>query len=327
MKLEKAYKQVKLDIAETLAHRKTQKLKTVVLGQNVKDGLIAKLAIFALLTVIAFLYVKPILYMVSTSLKTVADMIDPVVGLIPRELNWHNYAEAWRGLKYPEGFFDTMTIALFGSVFQVFTCALTGYALARLKFPGKNLMFFLILVAFLIPPQLTIVPLYMIYSELGWINTPFVFLVPALFGQGLRGALFIIIFRQFFLSQPKALEEAAKIDGASAFRLFFRIMMPLAGGACLVVFLFSFVWYWNMSYEAALFLSKDFTPLSLRLSSMQMELIGNRAIDFSAGVGQDPISEGPRMAGAFLIIFPPLIVYLIAQRWFTEGIERTGLVE
>ncbi len=327
MKLEKAYKQVKLDIAETLAHRKTQKLKTVVLGQNVKDGLIAKLAIFALLTVIAFLYVKPILYMVSTSLKTVADMIDPVVGLIPRELNWHNYAEAWRGLKYPEGFFDTMTIALFGSVFQVFTCALTGYALARLKFPGKNLMFFLILVAFLIPPQLTIVPLYMIYSELGWINTPFVFLVPALFGQGLRGALFIIIFRQFFLSQPKALEEAAKIDGASAFRLFFRIMMPLAGGACLVVFLFSFVWYWNMSYEAALFLSKDFTPLSLRLSSMQMELIGNRAIDFSAGVGQNPISEGPRMAGAFLIIFPPLIVYLIAQRWFTEGIERTGLVE
>ncbi len=327
MKLEKAYKQMKLDIAETLAHRKTQKLKTVVLGQNVKDGLIAKLAIFALLTVIAFLYVKPILYMVSTSLKTVADMIDPVVGLIPRELNWHNYAEAWRGLKYPEGFFDTMTIALFGSVFQVFTCALTGYALARLKFPGKNLMFFLILVAFLIPPQLTIVPLYMIYSELGWINTPFVFLVPALFGQGLRGALFIIIFRQFFLSQPKALEEAAKIDGASAFRLFFRIMMPLAAGACLVVFLFSFVWYWNMSYEAALFLSKDFTPLSLRLSSMQMELIGNRAIDFSAGVGQDPISEGPRMAGAFLIIFPPLIVYLIAQRWFTEGIERTGLVE
>jgi len=327
MKLEEALKQFKLDIADTLAHRKTQKAKRLVLGQNVKDGLIAKLVIFALLTVIAFLYVKPILYMISTSLKSVADMIDPVVGLIPRELNWNNYADAWKGLQYPDGFFDTMVIALFGSVFQVFTCALTGYALARLKFPGKNLCFFLILVAFLIPPQLTIVPLYMIYSELGWINTPFVFLVPALFGQGLRGALFIIIFRQFFLSQPKALEEAAKIDGASSFRLFFRIMMPLATGACLVVFLFSFVWYWNMSYEAALFLSKDFTPLSLRLSSMQMELLGNKAIDFSAGLGQDPISEGPRMAGAFMIIFPPLVVYLVAQRWFTEGIERTGLVE
>jgi multiple sugar transport system permease protein len=327
MKLEEAYKRAKLDITETLAHRKTQKLKQVVLGQNVKDGLIAKLFILALLTVIAFLYVKPILYMISTSLKSVADMIDPVVGLIPRELNLNNYKDAWKGLSYPEGFVDTMTIALFGSVFQVFTCALTGYALARLRFPGKNLFFFLILLAFLIPPQLTIVPLYMIYSELGWINTPFVFLIPALFGQGLRGALFIIIFRQFFLSQPKALEEAAKIDGASVFRLFFRIMMPLAGGACLVVFLFSFVWYWNMSYEAALFLSKDFTPLSLRLSSMQMELLGNKAINFSAGLGQDPISEGPKMAGAFLIIFPPLIVYLIAQRWFTEGIERTGLVE
>ncbi|QJD82013.1 carbohydrate ABC transporter permease [Cohnella herbarum] len=327
MKLEKAYKQVKLDITETLAHRKTQKLKRLVFGQNVKDGLIAKLVILALLTVIAFLYVKPILYMISTSLKSVADMIDPVVGLIPRELNFNNYKDAWKGLNYPEGFVDTMTIALFGSILQVFTCALTGYALARLKFPGKNLFFFLILLAFLIPPQLTIVPLYMIYSELGWINTPFVFLVPALFGQGLRGALFIVIFRQFFLSQPKALEEAAKIDGASVFRLFFRIMMPLAGGACLVVFLFSFVWYWNMSYEAALFLSKDFTPLSLRLSSMQMELLGNKAINFSAGMGQDPVTEGPKMAGAFLIIFPPLLIYLIAQRWFTEGIERTGLVE
>ncbi|MFC4600055.1 carbohydrate ABC transporter permease [Cohnella hongkongensis] len=327
MKLEETFKQVRLEISETLAHRRTQKLKRAVLGQNVKDGMIAKLVLFALLTVIAFLYVKPILYMISTSLKSVADMIDPVVGLIPRELHLGHYADAWRGLNYPEGFLDTMTIALVGSIFQVFTCALTGYALARLKFPGKNLMFFLILVAFLIPPQLTIVPLYMIYSELGWINTPFVFLVPALFGQGLRGALFIIIFRQFFHSQPKALEEAARIDGASAFRLFFRIMMPLAGAACLVVFLFSFVWYWNMSYEAALFLSKDFTPLSLRLSSMQMELVGNKAIDYSAGVGQDPISEGPRMAGAFLVIMPPLIVYLIAQRWFTEGIERTGLVE
>ncbi|BBI31607.1 carbohydrate ABC transporter permease [Cohnella abietis] len=327
MKLVEAYKQVKLDITETLANRRTQKLRALVFGQNVKDGIIAKLFIISLLTVIGFLYVKPILYMISTSLKSVADMIDPIVGLIPRELYFNNYKDAWKGLSYPEAFLDTMTIALFGSIFQVFTCALTGYALARLKFPGKNLFFFLILVAFLIPPQLTLVPLYMIYSELGWINTPFVFLVPAIFGQGLRGALFIIIFRQFFISQPKALEEAAKIDGASVFRLFFRIMMPLAGGACLVVFLFSFVWYWNMSYEAALFLSKDFTPLSLRLSSLQMELMGNKAVSFSAGLGQDPISEGPKMAGAFLIIFPPLIIYLIAQRWFTEGIERTGLVE
>ncbi|WP_256757793.1 carbohydrate ABC transporter permease [Cohnella sp. WQ 127256] len=327
MKLEGVYKQVRDDVRATLADRKTQKLKRLIIGQNVKDGVIAKLIIIALLTVIGFLYVKPILYMISTSLKSVADMIDPVVGLIPRELNLDNYKDAWKGLNYLDGFADTMTIALLGSIFQVFTCALTGYALARLKFPGKNLFFFLILIAFLIPPQLTIVPLYMIYSELGWINTPFVFLIPAIFGQGLRGALFIIIFRQFFHTQPKALEEAAKIDGASVFRLFFRIMMPLATGACLVVFLFSFVWYWNMSYEAALFLSKDFTPLSLRLSSMQMELLGNKAIDFSAGVGKDPISEGPKMAGAFLIIFPPLVIYLIAQRWFTEGIERTGLVE
>ncbi|UVI27308.1 carbohydrate ABC transporter permease [Paenibacillus spongiae] len=327
MKLSETYRQIKIEAERTVSSRRAQQLKKLALGQNFNDGWIAKAILLGLLSVIAFLYVKPILYMISTGLKSVEDLIDPVVGLIPRELHFSNYADALRGLHYWEAFANTLTIALFGSLLQVFSCALTGYALARLKFPGKNLFFFLILVTFLIPPQITIVPLYMVFNKLGWLNTPFVFLIPALLGQGMRGALFIIIFRQFFLSQPKSLEEAAKIDGASLFRLFFRIMLPLAGAACLVVFLFSFIWYWNMHFEASMFLSKDFTPLSLRLSALETELMGNKAINYSADVGKDPVSEGPKMAAAFLIILPPLIVYFIAQRWFTEGIERTGLVE
>lgn len=327
MKLTETYRQAKAEAAKTVSSRRAQQLKKVVLGPNLNDGLLAKVIILAMLAVIAFLYVKPILYMISTSMKSVADLIDPIVGLIPRGVYWKNYTDAWAGLRYPEAFTNTVIIAFFGSAFQVFSCALTGYAMARLTFPGKGLFFFLILVTLLVPPEITIIPLYMIYNKIGWLNTPLVFLVPALFGQGVRSALFIIIFRQFFLSQPKALEEAAKMDGASVFRLFFRIMMPLAGAACLVVFLFSFVWYWNLHYEPSMFLSKHFTPLSLRLSSLQAELMGNRALNYSVAVGKDPVSEGPKMAAAFLIIMPPLIVYLIAQRWFTEGIERTGLVE
>jgi multiple sugar transport system permease protein len=327
MKMDKTYRQAKTELMRTISSRRTQQVSKFLLGQNVNDGFIAKTIIIALLTVIAYLYVKPILYMISTSVKSLDDLIDPVVGLIPRSLHTKNYIDAWNGLQYPKAFLNTIIIAFFGSLFQIFSCAITGYALARLKFPGKSLVFVLILITFMIPPEITIIPLYMIYTKLGWLNTPFVFLVPALLGQGLRGALFIIIFRQFFLSQPKALEEAAKIDGASVFRLFFRIMLPLAGAACLVVFLFSFVWYWNMYAEPSMFLSKGFIPLSMRLSELQNELMGNRAISLAVSVGKDPISEGPKMAAAFLIILPPLIIYLIAQRWFTEGIERTGLIE
>ncbi|MEF3310220.1 carbohydrate ABC transporter permease [Paenibacillus sp. GYB004] len=327
MRLTERYRQVRLEAVRFTESRRAQRVGKLLLGPNVNDGYVAKTVIIVLLSVIAFLYLKPIIYMVSTSVKSLEDLIDPVVGLIPRSLHSQNYIDAWRGLRYPEAFTNTFIIAFFGSLFQVLSCALTGYALARLRFPGKSLFFVLILITFLVPPEITIIPLYMIFNKLGWLNTPLVFLVPAILGQGMRGALFIIIFRQFFLSQPKALEEAAKMDGASVFRLFFRIMMPLAGSACLVVFLFSFVWYWNMHFEPSMFLSKDFIPLSLRLNELSTELLGNKSLSLSVAVGKDPVSEGPKMAAAFLIILPPLLVYFIAQRWFTEGIERTGLVE
>lgn len=318
---------MKLELTGAIAGRKTQQAKKLILGQNLNDGWLAKIILLLMLTVMAFLYVRPFIDMVSTSLKSIDDLIDPVVGIIPRNFTMDNFADAWRGLDYPTAFSNTLFLALFGSIFQVFSCAITGYALARLNFPGKNLFFVLTIVAFLVPPQITVVPLYMIYNQLGWLQTPLVIFVPALLGQGIRGALFVIIFRQFFLTQPKALEEAAKIDGASAFRLFFRIMLPLAKSSCLVVFLFSFIWYWNMYYEVNLFLSQGFTPLSIRLDQLEMQLIGNQALSFGAEGGKDPISEGPKMAAAFLIVLPPLIVYMIAQRWFTEGIERTGMVE
>ncbi len=327
MKLAETYRQAKTEVLRTVSTRRAQRVNKFLLGQNMNDGLLAKTIMIALLTVIAFLYVRPIIDMISTSLKSLEDLIDPSVGVIPRDFYFKNFIDAWKGLQYPEAFGNTFLIAFFGSLFQVFSCALTGYAMARLRFPGKTLFFIMILVTFIVPPEITIIPLYMLFSKLGWLNTPFVFLVPAFLAQGVRGALFIIIFRQFFLAQPKALEEAAKIDGASIFRLFFRIMLPLASGACLVVFLFSFVWYWNMYYEPSMFLNKEFIPLSLRLDDLPTVLLGDTAQSMSIQVGKDPISEGPKMAAAFLIILPPLLIYLIAQRWFTEGIERTGLVE
>ena len=297
-----------------------------LLGSQWNDGLLAVIVVYSLLSVIAYLYLQPFFHMLSTSLMTLADLIDPTVKYIPREVTFQNISDAWTGLKYPKAFANTIVIALVCSILQVMVCSLTGYALARLHFPGKTLFTFLMILTFLVPSQVIIIPLYVIYSQLNWLNTPLVFLVPALLGQGLRSALFIIIFRQFFLSQPAAMEEAAKIDGAGTFRLFARIMLPLARPAAIVVFLFSFIWYWNMYYEPSMFMTGNNLPLSLRLNGLEAALVG----DTPSWIGSQQavkLHEGPKMAGALMIILPPLILYIFAQKWFVEGIDRAGLVE
>lgn len=312
-------------IRSVVVGRRAQKFKLVALGQNLNDGLLAKIFIYFMLSIFAYLYLQPLFYMISTMLMTLPDLLDPTVQWIPRTLNWDNLIKSFEGLKYPTALINSLTISVVGSLLQVFICAITGYALARIKFPGKTLLFLLVFMTFLIPPQIIIIPLYVIYGKLGWLGTPWVFLVPAMLGQGLSSGLFIVIFRQFFSSLPYALEEAAKIDGASIVRLFWKIVLPLAMPACIVVFLFSFIWYWNETYMSSMFLGNNFTPLSIRLNMLEVELYGDMPeIDYMA---VDPVTEGTKMAGAFLIVLPPLLLYMIAQRWFIEGVERTGLVD
>lgn len=312
-------------IAALLWSRKAQKMKVLVMGRNLSDGLLAKLIIYLLLSIVAYLYLQPVLYMVSTMFKNLSDLLDPTVKWIPRDITWENVTKAWKGLQYPIALRNTAILSLSCSIVQVFVCAMTGYALARLSVPFKGLITALVILTFLIPPQVIIIPLYVIYSKLHLLNTIFVFLVPAIFGQGLKAALFILIFRQFFKSQPMSLEEAAKLDGASTLRLFFGIMLTLARSACLVVFLFSFIWYWNMYYEPSMFLAKSFTPLSIRLDGLENVL--NQSLLGNTFTITNPVTESTKMAAAFMIILPPILVFMFLQRWFVSGIERTGLVE
>ncbi|WP_413371807.1 carbohydrate ABC transporter permease [Paenibacillus taichungensis] len=325
MKEELWFDRAKNYARDLLWRRESQRLKALLMGRNLSDGLLAKLIIYVLLSIVAYLYLQPLLYMITTMLKTVSDLLDPSVKWIPRVVTWENMTKAYEGLQYPEALRNTAVIALTCSLVQVLICSMTGYALARLAIPFKGLITALVLLTFLIPPQVIIIPLYVIFSKLGLLNSLFVFLVPAIFGQGLKGALFILIFRQFFKSQPPSLEEAAKLDGASAARLYFRIMLPLAQSACLVVFLFSFIWYWNMYYEPSMFLAKGFTPLSIRLDNLEEVL--NPSLLSSQESVNNPVTEGTKMAAAFLIIFPPMLIFMFLQRWFITGIERTGIVE
>ncbi|MCU6710923.1 carbohydrate ABC transporter permease [Paenibacillus sp. J5C_2022] len=298
------------------------------IGKSIVDGFMYKFFVFTILLFISTLYMKPLLYIISTSLKSVAEMLDPSIGWLPRVLEWGNYQVAFIGLEYMKGLFQTLLVAVGAAIFQVFSCSMTGYAFARLHIPGKNILFVIVLLTFLIPPQTIVIPLFVTYVKLGWLNTPLPFLIPALFAQGLKGALFILIFRQFYSSFPKELEESARMDGAGPFRTFWKIMLPLSRPAMLIVFLFSFVWHWNNYFEPSLFLQNgEFVLLSGRLENLQDSLNASMGTASFLGFTFFDLNEPIKMAGALLVILPPLILFMFTQRYFVEGIERTGIVE
>lgn len=298
-----------------------KKSRLLLLGREMNEGLLFKFFLFWILLNIALLYLRPFLTMISTMFKSDTDLTDPTVVWIPIEWNFNNAVFGFQFMHYVQTGLHSLTIAGSAAVFQVLSCAITGYALARLNFAFRGFWFFLVLLTFLIPPQTILIPLYMLYSKLGMLKTPLPFIVPALFGHGLKGALFVIIFRQFFRTLPAELEEAARIDGAGAFRLFFKVMLPLARPAILVVFLFSIVWHWNDTYLPSLFLGQEYKTLPLQLDNLQSSM-GD-----VVGYIDTKITNQVYMAASFWIVLPPLLLYMIAQKWFVQGVERTGLVE
>ncbi|MCM3748787.1 carbohydrate ABC transporter permease [Paenibacillus pasadenensis] len=296
--------------------------RRMLFGSQEKNGWIMNLVLYALLLNIAYLYLNPLFYMVSTMFKNQVDLLDPSVRWIPRSLEWNNLKLAWEGLNYVQGLVNSLTISGLGAIFHVMACALAGYAFAKFNFPGKSILFGLLILSFLIPPQTIVIPMFLLIKELGWMGTKFAIIGPAMFGHGIRGSLFVIIFTQFFRTLPKELDESARIEGAGSLRILLNIVIPLAKPAILVVFLFSFIWHWNETYMTALVVGPENTPLTLSLNNLQAVLKG-----FYESEVDNMFNETIRMSASFLIIMPPLILYAIAQRWFVEGVERTGLIE
>jgi len=306
------------------------RLHHLILGKEADQGLIFKLVVYLILFGVAYIYLRPLIYMAVTMVKDSRDLLDPTVIWVPMRLYWGNLQTAWEALTYPSALLKSMYISSIGAIAQVVACSIAGYGFARLQFPLKKFWFVCLLLAFIIPPQLLALPDYLLFNEFKLIDTIWPFLVPAFFGHGLRGALFVIIFRQFFSTQPVALEEAARIDGAGVFRIFFRVMLPLAIPAVVVVFLFSFVWHWNDTFLQALYMgnANQIMPLSIGVNFIGTYL----AMIRESGVGESALfsslmEEPINMAACFLTFIPLIILYVYAQKWFIEGIERTGIVE
>lgn len=295
-----------------------------IMGKEAEQGIVFKAFLYVVLVCTAYIYLHPMLYMVSTMFKGTADLLDPTVVWLPTTLYPGHLQYAYEALDYGRSFAVSLGVAAAAAVLHSFSCALAGYAFARLRLPFKRILYGCLILAFIMPGQVVILPTILAFNQLGFANSIAALIVPALFGHGVKGALFVIIFRQFFLTQPKELEEAARVDGARAFRIFFKVMFPLARPAVLVVFLFSFVWTWNDTYFPTMFLTgADDVPLAARMSRLDMAIQSMLERGAAPAFFFEPI----KMAASFLVIVPPLLLYVFAQRWFVESVERTGIVE
>ncbi len=310
-----------------------EKFKKILMGTKDDMGLLKKIAVYAILICVGFMFLSPVIKVFATSLMSLADLLDLAVNWLPSTANWDNYKNAMNSMNYAKAIKDSFIIALVPTVINVVMCSVIGYGLARYSFKLKGILFMFVILAFVLPQQLTLTPTYELYSQLQLTGSILPFIIPNVFGQGLNASIFILISWSFFKQIPNALMEAAQIDGAGHAKQFFKIAIPSSIGAMVVIFLFSFVWYWNEDYLTNLYFYNftagsanryQFQPVINQLAKFDSNF-NSAANSSQAEVTTSYANTGMRMAATMLAIAPLLIVYFIMQKQFVESVDRAGI--
>lgn len=268
--------------------------------------ILAHLVILALVTVAAVVVLFPLLWMVLTSLKPEADVVRFPPSLWPNRWSFDAYTNVWQRIPFGRFFLNSVIFAGGVTAISLLFDSMTAYALSRLHFPGRDAIFIMILVAMMLPFQVTFIPLYVIVHSLHLLNSFGGLIIPRA-----TNAFGIFMLRQFFISLPRDLDEAARVDGASEFYIYSRIILPLSGPALATLAVFHFMYNWN-----------DFLWPLLITSSTDMATLPAGLALF---VGQHVVEYAVVMAGATLALLPLFVVFLFAQRYFVQGISLTGL--
>ena len=303
--------------------RTTKYYKQIRTGGRIVKALFRALFLMG----VGFVMLYPILFMISNSFKSVSDALDPTVVWIPSGTDMFNFKMAFKLLGYKDALKNTLVLVVPCVIIQVITCLFVSYGFARFEFRFKGLLFGLLIFSLIVPVQTYIIPLYVNMKTMHLLNTYWQFYIMVFLGTGIRSGLYIYIFRQYFRGLPKELEEAAYLDGCNPLRTFLHIMVPNVKGAILVVFVLSFVWYYNDYTLTGMLLNNDY-PLSIALTGVSTAL--NNTVQGMVGqtIGSDiKLLSDSILSAACLIVALPLIgVYVAVQKHFTEGIERSGLV-
>lgn len=299
-----------------------RKVRKQLFGMRLTDGLFYKAAVYTLLIALSYIYLYPVLYMVTGSFMTMEDIINVAVKWIPSTLNFENYRIVFTEIRYVASLFDGIYLAIVPSISATVSAALVGYGFAKFEFPFKKLLFVLMIMTFVVPPQITMLPMFRMFSQYNLLGSIRAFVYPAILANGLNAAIFILIFFQFFRMVPKSLIESAELDGAGPLTIFMRIIVPLAVPSIIIVFLFSFVWYYNETYLSGLYLrGSDLLSLPLRIE----QYISNFTSIYPEGSPARERMQAVKLAGNVLTLLPLLMLYFFTQRYFVESIDRTGI--
>lgn len=274
-----------------------------------------RVLLYTVAVALSVMFMFPFFWTVSSSLKEPIELIAYPPTLLPKTPRWENYGQIWTvglGMSFGRFFLNSAIVtgaALFG---QIVTAFVVGYGFARFRFPGRNFIFALCLSTLILPPHVTIIPLFVLFRNLRWIDTFLPLIVPSFFGGG---AFTIFLVRQFIMTLPRELDEAALIDGASRLGILWRIILPNAGPVLATVAIFGFIAHWNQFLEPLIFLN------SARKYTVPLGLWFLRHQEGVAGLPKDNLL----MAASVLATAPIIVIFFMAQKYFVRGIAMSGL--
>jgi multiple sugar transport system permease protein len=269
---------------------------------------LGRILAFAFLLFVAFLFVAPFFWMLSTSLKPVKEIFE--YNWIPSEIVWRNYKDALTSAPFDTYFKNSLIITVLGTVGSVLSSSLVAYSFARLRWPGRDLWFLVVLGTMMLPGIITLIPQYILFSKLGWVDTFRPLVVPNWLASD---AFYVVLLRQFFRSIPMELSEAAKIDGASELRIWWQIVMPLSKPALAAVTIFAFNGAWGDYLKPLIYLHAESKyTLQLGLTTFQQAAGGLPRWDWM-------------MAASLVVMLPVVIIFFLGQKYFIEGITMTGI--
>lgn len=254
----------------------------------------------------AIVMLMPFVWMLSTSLKSIGAVFEYPPTFIPNPVEWGNYRRLFEVLPFGRFFLNSLVVAVSVTAIHLVSSSLAAYAFARMRFPGREALFLAYLGTLMIPAQVVIIPNFILLTYLGWIDTYQALILPAAFN-----AFGTFLLRQYFLTIPFELEDAAVVDGANHFQIFLRVILPLAGPALSALAIFTFLFNWNsFLYPLIVTNSTSMSTLTVGLNTLQ---------------GQYNTAWTLLMAGSMLALLPVLLVFMFAQRYFIKGITMTGL--
>lgn len=274
--------------------------------------IISSTVLYAIMTVLAIILIFPYLFMVSKSLMTSEEVVNPQIVLIPSVPQFINYINLFTESGYLKATMHTCTIILFNLIAVPVSASLVAYSFAKLRWWGRSFMFAFMLSTMMLPAVVTQLPLYVIYSRIGWIDTLYPFTIPNMFGGG---AIYIFLLRQFMMGIPKDMSNAARIDGASQFRIYWNIILPLCKPVLIYVMINVFISYWGDYYGPLIYMHSSDAPRTLAYV-LFLDSTEKDASLFKANM---------RMAGGVFMSLIPVILFAIFQNQLIDGIIMTGV--